>query len=91
MDSIEPKTSFSVWLGGSAADKEPPEKKENTSVLSDWKSYESSNTMSSKLLSSAEEGSATMKKLASGAFSSVTAATSSVVESVQGYVFDFVL
>lgn len=85
METIEQKTSFSVWLGGSAADKEPPKKQENASILSDWKSYESSNTLSSKLLSSAEEGSATMKKLASGALSSVTAASTSVVESVQGY------
>lgn len=86
METIEPKTSFSVWLGGSAADKEPPKQQDNVSILSDWKSYESSNSISSKLLSSAEEGGATVKKIASGAFSSVAAASSSVVDSVQGYV-----
>lgn len=85
---MEPKSSFSVWLGGSAADKEPPIQ-EKQSLLSDWKSYESSdgsksNTLSSKLLSSAEEGGISVKKLATGAISSVTAASTSVVESVQG-------
>lgn len=80
--------SFSGWFSGKTApDKEPPA--ETASVLSDWKSYQSKDAMkssvSSKLLLSAEEGTASMKKLATDAVSSVSAASTSVVEGVQTY------
>lgn len=80
--------SFSGWFSGKTApDKEPVT--ETASLLSDWKSYQSKDTMntsmSSKLLSSAEEGTASMKKLATDAVSSVSAASTSVVEGVQTY------
>eukprot|EP00889_Picochlorum_renovo_P001562 jgi/Picre1/28592/NNA_003994.t1 len=78
--------SFSGWFSGKTApDKEPPA--ETASVLSDWKSYQSKDaiksSVSGKLLLSAEEGTASMKKLATDAVSSVSAASTSVVEGVQ--------
>jgi len=85
---MEISSSFRGWLGGAPApDKEPPSQQQQ-SVLSDWKSYQSSDgaksqSISSKLLASAEEGSSSMKKIASGALSSAT----SVVEGVQGSVY----
>ena len=79
--------SLTTWFSGKTApDKEPPQ-----SVLSDWKSYQANDgktNSSSKLLSSAEEGAASFSRLASGAFNSVTVASSSVVGSVQRYVYD---
>lgn len=84
---MEISSSFRGWFGGAAAPDKEPQSQQQQSVLTDWKSYQSSNgaksqSISSKLLASAEEGSSSMKKIASGAVSSAT----SVVEGVQGSV-----
>jgi len=78
--------TFSGWFSGKTA----PDKEPASTLLSDWKSYESTtmttgskNQSASVLLSSAEEGAASITKIASGALSSVTAVSSTVVGSVQ--------